>query len=401
MLWRRIPHGGSGSGFTVSPTLHALFNGQNGDGVYAIGEATKVGSSPWTEEASPVIEKSGAGWVSEHVKDPCWLDSLTVYVSGHDGSKYQIGRMTRATTASAWAYDSTSSPTIAVGSGGSFDDAGVNFPTILHEPSDTGKEYKCWYGANDGSTLSIGYAHSTNGTSWTKVGQVLTKGSSGQWDDEGILPMAIVKVGSTYNLFFGGYQDPTVPKWQGGIATFTDPEGVYTKSGSNPVLLARFNDSGVFQTPTGATAGATSIGMASSAAFNVGEPVVLADGDSETETQRIATIPDGTHVTLETGLTGAFTSGTPAFRPFASVSVLPRTVRNYAGGYEMFGTPFQPVEDLTVGGSKLREGSFRWTASALTGPWAYDYTTGLLFPLYPAHTGWHKFSAENPSVLAF
>jgi hypothetical protein len=55
------------------------------------------------------------------------------------------------------------------------------------------------------------------------------------------------------------------------------------------------------------------------------------------------------------------------------------------------------VEDLTVGGVKLREASMRWTASALTGPWAYDYGTGLLFAL--GSGGWDDIAAENPAVI--
>lgn len=396
MLARRIPRGGSG-GFTVSDNLYALFNGQNGDGEYKIGAASRT-AGVWSEEASPVITKSGSGWVDDHVKDPWLLDLLTCYVAGYDGSKYQIGRMTRASTAAAWAYDSTVTPTLAVGSGGAFDDAGVNFPTVLHEPSDTGKEYKMWYAGDSGTEQSIGYAYSTNGTSWTKVGQVLTKGSSGQWDDEGVLPMAIIKSGATYSLFYGGRQGTTVPKWQGGIATFTDPEGSYTKSASNPVLLARFNDAG-FSQSVSASAGATSLTVASTATWNVGEPMVIADGDSETETIRIVSIDSGTQITTTPALVSSFTAVGAVVRPFASVSVLPRTVRASSGGFEMYGTPFQPVEDLTVGGTSLREGSMRWTASTLTGPWSYDYTLGLMFPLYPTTTGWHQYSAENPSVI--
>jgi hypothetical protein len=249
---------------------------------------------------------------------------------------------------------------------------------------------------------SIGYAYSSDGLSWTKVGQVLTKGASATWEDEGVLPMAIVKDGATYSLFYGGRQGTTVPKWQGGVATFTDPEGAYTKHGSNPVLLARFNDAGVFQAPSTVALGATTVTMTSTAAFSEGEPVVLADNNSETEQHVIASIDSGVQVTLGQATSAQFASGNGAvFRPFASLSVIPRTVRvAYGGGWEMFGTPFQPVEDLTPGGSKLREGSMRWTAAALTGPWSYDYTTGLLFPLYPANTGWDKFSAENPSVIA-
>lgn len=415
MLARRLlttgsgggPGGGGGSGFTApEPSLYALINGQNGDGVYAIGAATKTATSVWSEHGSNPVLQKGTGWESHHVKDPWLIHDGTQYVCYYSGSStvggiYQIGRATATSHTGPWTKYG-SNPIIALGSSGAFDDAGILFPTILYEPSDTGKEWKCWYGGYSGTEYSIGYAYSTNGTSWTKVGQVLTKGSAGTWEDEGVNPGAIYKSGSTYYLFYQGYQDPTVPKWQGGIATFTDPEGTYTKSASNPVLLARFNDSGVFQTPSANTnAGSAIVTMPSTAAFTVGESVVLADNNSETEVNEILRIDSATQITLTSAAVSSFTTAAGfAFRPLASVSVIPRTVRvAQAGGYEMFGTAFQPVEDLTVGGSKLREGSLRWTASSLTGPWSYDYTTGLMFALYPTNTGWDQLAAENPSVI--
>lgn len=405
---RLLIAGGGGGSFTPppEPTLYALLNGQNGDGVYAIGAASRAPGGSWTEYGSNPVLQKGTGWESGHVKDP-WLihdgSQYIVYYSGYNGTSYQIGRATASAHTGTWTKYG-SNPVIALGSGGSFDDAGTLFPTLLYEPWDSGREWKMWYGANDGSTHRIGYAYSSDGLSWTKFGQVLDVGSSGAWDDVGVVPAAVHKDGATYYLFFGGRQSATAPVyWQGGVATFTDPEGVYTKSASNPILLARFNDAGVFQTLTAdTTSGSAIVTMTSTAAFSVGEPVVIADGNSETDQHNVASIDTATQITIDGTASSTFATANGAvFRPFAGISVQPRTVRPaYGGGWEMFGTPFQPVDDLSVGGTALREGSFRWTASSLTGPWTYDYTTGLLFQLYPDNSGWDKFSAENPSVIA-
>ena len=408
MLSWRLLSAASGSGsFTPVPgSLVALYNGQNGDGVYAIGAATSTdGGATWTKYGSnPVLQKgTGGAWDDDHVKDP-WLmwdgSQYVVYYAGHDGTKYQIGRATASAHTGTWTK-AGGNPLVAVGTSGAFDDAGVNFPTVLYEPSDTGREWKMWYAGNDGAVQRIGYAYSSDGLSWTKHGQVIDVGAGGSWEDEGVLPMAIHKTGSTYYLFYGGRQGTTVPRWQGGIATFTNPEGTYTKSGSNPVLLARFNDADTSQLLTAnRTSGGAIVTVTDTSVWNVGEPLALADGTSETEIHAIASIDSGTQITLAGNVTSDFTTAHGAtIRPMAWNAVLPRTVRAVSGGYEMYGTPFQPVEDLSPGGTKLREGSMRWTASALTGPWAYDYDAGLLFPLFPANTGWDKFSAENPSVI--
>lgn len=400
---RLLPTGPGTFVLTISANRLCLFNGQNGDGVYAIGAASFDGAT-WTEYGSnPVLTAGASGaWDDDHVKDPCLLhdgSQYVMYYSGHDGTKYQIGRATASSHEGPWTKYA-SNPVLTAGAGGAFDDAGVIFPTILYEPTDTGREWKMWYGANDGSEYSIGYAYSSDGLSWTKHGQVLTKGASTTWEDVGVVAAAIYNDAGTYNLFYAGYQDPTVPKWQGGIATFTDPEGTYTKDAGNPILRARFNDAGVSQTPSGATSGATQITVTDTTVYNVGEMVVLADVDSQYGVHRVVSLDSSTLLTLTPALAHNYTSGSPAFRPLAEVSTQPRSVLAASGGgYEMFGTPFQALEDLTVGGTKLIEGALRWTAAALDDQWAYDYDTGLLFDLYPATTGWHQFSAENPSVI--
>lgn len=393
-----------GGAFAASGSLLALFNGSQDGLLYAIGAASYNGST-WTEAAgNPVLQKGAGGtWDDDHVKDPCliWDGSQYVcYYAGHDGTKYQIGRATATSHEGTWTK-AAGNPVLAVGSGGAFDDAGVNFPTVLYEPTDTGKEWKCWYGADDGSTQRVGYAYSSDGLSWTKVGQVLTIGAGGTWNDVGVLPMAIYKDGATYNLFVGGRQGTTNPRWQGGLWTFTNPEGTYTADSGNPILLARFNDSGTSQSlSANATAPTTTATMGSTAAFNVGEPVVLADANSTAEVFYVVSIDSGTQITVDHATTADFTTAQGAvFRSFAFNSVLPRSVLANGGGYQMFGTPFQPVEDLTQPASKLWEGSFRWTASALDGPWSYDYVAGRGV-LFPFTVSWHSRSAENPSVIA-
>lgn len=383
--------------------LYALFNGTDGSAGYAIGAATRT-DDVWSEYGSnPVLEKgTGGTWDDDHVNDPCLLwdgSQYVMYYAGYDGTRYQIGRATASSHEGPWTKYA-SNPVLAVGSGGAIDDSGCAFPTVLYESGDTGNEWKMWYRADDGSTQVIAYAHSSDGISWTKEGMVLDVGTSGAWDDVGLLPGAIIKDGVTYNLFYGGRQSVTPSVfWQGGLATFTDPEGTYTKDVGNPIIEARFNDANTSQTLDADPApGATVVDIPTPAAFNIGEPVVVVDSDTTAENFYLTVIGAST-VTLDHAISGTFTDAEGArFRSFAFQSITPRTVLPRSGGYEAFVTLFQPVDDLTQPGSKLWEGSFEMRSSALTGTWTYNYVAGrgLLFPL----TGWKARSAENPSVIA-
>lgn len=402
-----------GSKAAASSIFYGLFNGQNGDAVYAIGAATRTGgptTGVWSEYASNPVLTHGTGWESAHVKDPCLLwdgAQYVLYYSGYNGTGYQIGRATAASHQGPWTKYG-SNPVLAFGAGGSFDESGLYVATVLHEPADTGKEWKVWYGATDASgNQTVGYAYSTNGTSFTKVGKVLDVGAGGAWDHFGISPNAIIKLSTTYYLFIAGRGSSGSPyNWQGGYATFTNPSGTYTKYASNPTIKHRSADSGTSTAfSSNIAVGATQVPMADTSPFHVGEAVVLVDGDgvSIPEIFYIVTLNSGTLLTLDHATVGAFRSGGGVFRSVPYNSVIARSILPNGADYEVLGTVFQPVEDLSVPGTKLREGSFGWVQTgALTGNWTYNYVAGqgLFFPLYSGSTGWHQYSAENPSVIA-
>lgn len=399
---------GGGATAAAADSLVALFNGSIDGIAYAIGAATRT-SGAWTEYASnPVIDVGSSGaWDDSTVKDPCLLYDGTQYVcyyAGYDGTTYRIGRATATSHEGPWTKYA-SNPVLDVGAGGAIDDAGCAFPTVYDEGTAGAKRYKMWYRADDGTNQTVAYAYSSDGISWTKVGRVIDEGSGGSWNDEGVLPGAIYKDGSTYNLYVGGRQGTTNPRWQGGLYTFSNPEGVYTADAGNPIMLARFNDANTSQVPTGdVSAVATTVGLTTPAAFNVGEPVALIDGNVSNEPGiYYLTAVGGASVTLHRAAGANFESTNGVFRSFAYNALVPRAVlARTGGGYEAFMTAFQPVEDLSVPGSKLFEGAIEMRASALTGTWSYYYTAGrgLLFPLDSTAPSWRTRSAENLSVIS-
>lgn len=386
--------------------LVAMYNGgEDGSPTYAIGAATRTDGT-WAKDGSNPLLQGGSGWETAHVKDQWLVWDGSQFVLFYAGSQtgypqYRIGRATAPAIGGPWTKYG-SNPILSEGSGGAWDDGGVLFPVVLYEPGET-PAWKMWHGGYDGSTFRVGYAYSSDGISWTKHGQVISLGAGGSWNDQGMIPGAIVKEGSTYYLFCGGYQSPTNPRWQGGLWTFTDPTGTYTADANNPTLKARFNEAGTSQALTAnLTTGNAVVTVASTSAFSAGEPVAISDTNSAPFHTHIASIDSATQVTLEDNAPADYTTGASAvLRPLHYNAVYPRTVRRVPGGrWEMWLVAHQATIDLTTGSPNFQEATMRATADSLTATsWDYDYDLGVLFPLGASGSRWDAIAAENITVL--
>jgi hypothetical protein len=373
----------------------ALFNGSTDGATYGIGLAR--GSRGWfcrDLANNPVIAVSGTGWKQSTVKDPWLMSGGICYYAGQNSSnKYQIGRAT-TTNHTSWTDDG-GNPLLTLGSGGSFDDDGLSFPVVVYDPDDgdSTRRWKCWYaGLKASDKVRIGYAYSSDGISWTKHGQVVDVGTGGAWDDEGVMPGPVKKIAGVWTMLYWGRQGTTNPRWQCGVVTFTDPEGTYTKGGSNPTLQARFNTAGSTQALTaGAAAGTRTLTVADTSAFSAHEPIIVHEGTRELA--EILSIDSGTVMTLMFGLSNSYTTS-GVMRGAAYNSAVIRSARQLATGkWEAFATVFQPLTDLA---GVLREGVVRVTADTFDGAWSY--TGPLIFQL--DDTGqWDSLSAENLSVI--
>ncbi|MHC1739005.1 MAG: hypothetical protein AB9882_13445 [Ignavibacteriaceae bacterium] len=116
----------------------------------------------------------------------------------------------------------------------SFDNFGVWAPKVLIE----GSQYKMWYSNLTNSGVScIGYAISNDGLNWTKpvMAPVLTRGSGNSWDSYSVSPGQVIKVGSTYRMYYTGYSSMN-GNWDVGLATSED--GINWVKYNNPVLYA-------------------------------------------------------------------------------------------------------------------------------------------------------------------
>jgi predicted GH43/DUF377 family glycosyl hydrolase len=125
-------------------------------------------------------------------------------------------------------------PNLPPGVSGSWDDAAVSCPTVLH----AGSQYQMWYTGREAASgkSRLGYATSQDGYIWEKyaTNPVLHMGAPGSWDESQVSDPAILFDGSTWKLWYSGYSESS-GLYQIGYAT--SPNGIaWTKFPGNPIL---------------------------------------------------------------------------------------------------------------------------------------------------------------------
>jgi hypothetical protein len=124
---------------------------------------------------------------------------------------------------------------LSEGEAGSWDDRVVSSPVVLFD----GTTYRMWYIGVGGSASvygMVGYATSSDGTSWTKHegGPVLIPGGNGGWDDYNVGGLSVMFNGTHYMMCYGG-QPGVDTQMRIGIATSVD--GIsWNKYPNNPIL---------------------------------------------------------------------------------------------------------------------------------------------------------------------
>jgi len=189
----------------------------------------------WTkDDGNPVLLKGPAeSWDVVAVAFPkVILDGSTfkMWYAGDDGTNWRIGYAT-STDGVSWTKHA-SNPVIDVGPTGSWDDERVNPGAVIFD----GSSYKMWYWGYDGTNRRTGYATSGDGIDWTKHASnpVMDVGPSGEWDDSWAIITAVIFNGSDYQGWYIGDDGPNF-NFRTGYAT--SPDGItWTKHASNPVL---------------------------------------------------------------------------------------------------------------------------------------------------------------------
>jgi predicted GH43/DUF377 family glycosyl hydrolase len=199
-----------------------------------IGYATIPEIDNWEKfSGNPVLDVGpGGSWESEHVRSPSIMFDGNIYhmwYGGYYNFEWKIG-YANSTDGINW-NKYPSNPVLSLGSPGSWDDKQVLEPVVLFD----GGIYHMWYAGDDGTTTRrIGYANSTDGLTWNKysANPIIDIGTTGLWDDDSIHPSTVIKNGTTYQMWYHGYDGSNHR-----IGYATSPDGLsWTKHPGNPVV---------------------------------------------------------------------------------------------------------------------------------------------------------------------
>ncbi len=137
---------------------------------------------------------------------------------------------------SSWTWTSVSNSPVFTKLTNAIEDNGIGSPDVLIENTGPSQTFIMYYAQGGTDTVGrIGRATSPDGIVWTRSGTVLTPSGPGHFDDHFIDTPSIIKVGSTYYLYFFGDVDNSPDNGKIGLATSTD--GInFARPRSTPVI---------------------------------------------------------------------------------------------------------------------------------------------------------------------
>jgi predicted GH43/DUF377 family glycosyl hydrolase len=195
-----------------SSTYDLYFTGLDSGGVSSIGFSSTPqladgtndpDNASWTT-ATQLLAKSGSGFESAGVSHPSVIKDGSTYVmyfTGTDSSG--TGSIGRATSTSAGGPFSAGGSAILAGTPGTFDADGVKDPVVVEVGAG---DYRMLYTGVDADGIErVGYATSTDGSSWTKQGVVLNPSLTPfAADESGVEPTGMLLDNTTLHVWTSG-----------------------------------------------------------------------------------------------------------------------------------------------------------------------------------------------------
>lgn len=199
----------------------------------AVGTGAAWAAQSWTKYAgNPVVTERGS-YQPEVVKVGGAYHMFYTF-RAPAGGPYTTLEVRHRTSVDGTTW-SAATTVLTPGAAGAWDDAGVYVDSVIYD----GGVFKMWYTGRQTSPPptknAIGYATSPDGTTWTKHAgnPVLMVGAPADWDGQFVREAAVVKMGSTYHMWYAG--TAAWPAFSIGYAT--SPDGLaWTKNAGNPVL---------------------------------------------------------------------------------------------------------------------------------------------------------------------
>ncbi len=166
------------------------------------------------------------GWDSQAMGSPIVIADGAAFKMWYDGlDPLGVRRIGLATSSNGIAWTKHSSNPVLTGTPGKWDEGTANEPAVLKD----GSTLKMWY-THEG--FEMGYATSFDGIEWIKLpdAPILRPGTSGDWDASDISDPFVIKASGTYTMWYEGS-----PGF--GIGCATSSDGIdWTKCAENPVL---------------------------------------------------------------------------------------------------------------------------------------------------------------------
>jgi len=192
----------------VDGTYHMFYMGQEEGSpfgrLFDIGHATSPDGSDWTRDpANPVLVRGGAGeWDSDSIAFPAVIHDGTEFRMWYIGSDGEVDAVGYATSPDGTTWTKhAANPVMSAGPVGSFDDGSIWPGTVIFD----GEKYRMWYTGErdvDDFVWTIGYAESDDGLSWTRHPEPVVVPDPA-WNDFIVYAPAVVFDGSTYRMWYG------------------------------------------------------------------------------------------------------------------------------------------------------------------------------------------------------
>jgi predicted GH43/DUF377 family glycosyl hydrolase len=200
---------------------------QSSDGVHWAklgGDAPDGSVIPLGAQGEIDAQQVGYVWV---IKDG---DQYKMYYSANDVTNTWRVALAVSTDARTWTKvrgKSVGGAVLDIGGVGAFDVACAYQPSVVKEQANL---YRMWYRGCQATAPTvggpsqgvIGYAESNDGITWVKVkqggpvGEALAKGAAGQFDSGGLTTPAVFLDGTTWNMYYAGFD--TTGQFLAGLA---------------------------------------------------------------------------------------------------------------------------------------------------------------------------------------
>lgn len=186
-------------------------------------------------DLNPVIQKD-SNWNYNLVVGPNVLfheEKYLMWYTGNGSTPFQVG-LAYSTDGYTWENEQ-SNPVLQIGNDNEFDSHSIRWPYVIYDEG----ILKMWYaGSKNSLDWQIGYAESSDGIVWQKYinNPVFTSGGN-TWESYSVRLGAVVKENGNYHLWYDGSSDGFQTTSSIGYATSTD--GInWTRVGEGPILRA-------------------------------------------------------------------------------------------------------------------------------------------------------------------